>query len=394
MKKKMKIAVLTSGILPIPAVQGGAVENLIDYYLEYNDIHKLHDITVFSVYNKKVRKQSALKSEVNHYKYVNTQSLLFKIGAKIFAKRQRKQFYYYYQIEYFLELIIKKMKKSHFDLIILENRPGYAIRLAEEFKTPIISHIHTNLLHIPSEENLKVMSVTKGFISVSEYIKNEIKKIGIKKEIRVVYNGLDADIFNRKNIIPISRAELGFKENDFIVIFWGRLVPDKGIKELILAIQQLKDYEDIKLLVIGGINYADSENDTNVFHKELKEIAQELDNRVKFTGFIPYKEIPRYLSIANVSAIPSHINEAFGMTCIEACAMGLPVIATNDGGIPETLIGQKHLLLDKSHDLQKQIAEAIIEIKNNYHDYLGNYLNTSFTKESFGISFFSSIMQI
>ena len=45
----MKIAILTSGILPVPAVQGGAVENLIDYCLEYNERHSLHEIMVFSV---------------------------------------------------------------------------------------------------------------------------------------------------------------------------------------------------------------------------------------------------------------------------------------------------------------------------------------------------------
>ena len=39
----MKIAVLTSGILPVPAVLGGAVENLIDYYIEYNNQKKLHN---------------------------------------------------------------------------------------------------------------------------------------------------------------------------------------------------------------------------------------------------------------------------------------------------------------------------------------------------------------
>ena len=42
----MKIAILTSGILPVPAVKGGAVENLTDIYLEYNDKQQLHDITV------------------------------------------------------------------------------------------------------------------------------------------------------------------------------------------------------------------------------------------------------------------------------------------------------------------------------------------------------------
>ena len=44
----MKIAVLTSGRLPVPAVLGGAVENLIDFYLEYNNAYRLHDITVRS----------------------------------------------------------------------------------------------------------------------------------------------------------------------------------------------------------------------------------------------------------------------------------------------------------------------------------------------------------
>ena len=44
----MRVAILTSGILPVPAVQGGAVENLIDFYLEYNNIHQLHDISMNS----------------------------------------------------------------------------------------------------------------------------------------------------------------------------------------------------------------------------------------------------------------------------------------------------------------------------------------------------------
>ena len=61
----MKIAVLTSGILPVPAVQGGAIENLIDFYLDYNNQHQLHDITVYSVWHPDEKKLPALKSDVN-----------------------------------------------------------------------------------------------------------------------------------------------------------------------------------------------------------------------------------------------------------------------------------------------------------------------------------------
>lgn len=386
----MKIAILTSGILPVPAVLGGAVENLIDFYLEYNNMHKLHDITVFSVYNKKVKKHPAHKSIINHYEYININSIWFKVRAKIFERKSRPN-YYYYQMEYFLELIIKKIKKTSFDLIILENRPGFAIRLSEEFSIPIITHIHTNLLYTPSEDNLRVLAAMRGFIVVSEFVKKEIQKIDIQKDIRVVYNGLDAELFNPKTAIPINREELGFQKEDFVAVFWGRLVPDKGIKELLLAFEKIKEYKDIKLLVIGSINYEDKSNSTNAFSDELQSIAYKLNGIVSFTGFIPYEEIPRYLATANVAIIPSHINEAFGMTCIEACAMGMPVIATNDGGIPETLIGQKHIVIKKEGDLPTQIADAIITIKNNYSMYMGNNLFPHFNKEYYSLSFFETL---
>ena len=79
------------------------------------------------------------------------------------------------------------------------------------------------------------------------------------------------------------------------------------------------------------------------------------------------------------------------MVCIEACAMGLPVIATNEGGIPEALTGQNHILIDISPDLPTSIANAIIEIKNNRKKYLGNSLKNIFKKETYAKSFFSNL---
>ena len=85
----MKIAILTSGILPVPAVQGGAVENFLDFFLEYNSIHQEHDITVYSVYAPQVKEHHALKSKVNHYYFINTDSFGAKLRKYIFAKRHR-----------------------------------------------------------------------------------------------------------------------------------------------------------------------------------------------------------------------------------------------------------------------------------------------------------------
>jgi glycosyltransferase involved in cell wall biosynthesis len=386
----MKIAIITSGILPVPAVLGGAVENLIDYALEYNDNTHKHEIDVYSIYHHKVKINDALKSAVNHYAYINTNSIYFKLGAKLYSYLG-KQYCYNYKLEYFFEQVWKRMKSQHYDLIILENRPGFALKLKERTNTPIISHIHTNILYEPSSTNISIAKITDRFLAVSNYIKNEILKVDGTCDVRVVYNGLDCSKFNINKSSTISRSYLGLKEDDFIAIFWGRLVPRKGIKELLEAFTLLKEYQDIKLIVIGSINYEDTDKQTNPFIAELKQIAEKLNNSVVFTGYVPYNQIPSYLSLSNVAIVPSMINEAFGMTCIEACAMGLPVIATDDGGIPETLQGQKHIIINKSMDISIQLKEAILHIRNNYSNYIGNRISPLFTKEEYVKSFFDNI---
>jgi len=385
----MRVAVITSGILPVPAVQGGAVENLIDYYLEYNELYQLHDITVYSVWHPDVKQHQALKSKVNHYQYINTHSKWFRLCAKIYGVLHRNS-HYFYSLEYFFECVIKKVTRKKYDLIILENRPPVAIKLSQKCNTPIISHIHTNLINPDTKQKEDILKATYKFLVVSNYIKQQIDSIGIKTNVEIVYNGLDSQQFNKEKITPIPRDQFGFCENDFVAIYTGRIVPQKGIKELIQAFLLLKDYPDIKLLIVGGDNFGDSVQ-SNIFLEELHKMSDERSGKIIFTGFIPYTQMPSYLNIADVAIVPSRINEALGMVCIEATAMGLPVIATNDGGIAETLLGQKHIILNKDDDLPAHIAKAVLEIKVNYKKYQGNTLNKVFTKEIYAKSFFKAI---
>ena len=389
----MVIAILTSGILPVPAVQGGAAENLIDYLLEYNEQHQLHDITVFSVYHPAVHQHPALPSKSTRYIYINRYSVWSRMRAKLYGITHRHE-YYHYQLEYFFEQAYKKLRKQHYDLIILENRPGYALKLRKRLSTPIISHIHTDLVNPETPQVEALIKANDGFICVSEYIKNRILSVGLPTKATVVYNGLDEKKFSNtiidNNKSPVSRNSFGFKGNDFVVIYTGRIVPKKGVKELVEAIQLLKDEPDTKLLVVGGDNYGDSVS-SNSYLDELHVLGHQMSDKVQFTGFVPYEQLPSYLRLADVAVVPSRINEALGMTCIEACAMGLPVVATNDGGIPDTLVGQHHILIDKDGDLPRQIADALLQMKARYQDFTGNRLSPRFTKEVYAQSFFEAI---
>ncbi|MBQ8065430.1 MAG: glycosyltransferase family 4 protein [Prevotella sp.] len=385
----MKIAILTSGILPVPAVQGGAVENLMDFFLAYNEKHRQHDITVYSVYHPDVERHEALKSKVNHYEYVDVHHPWHKVKAKIFSWFHHDGCYYY-TLEYFFEQAYRRLRRQHFDVIVLENRPGYAVKLSQRLSTPVVSHIHTNLLHEATRQNLSILKSTRLFLTVSNYIKQEIAGMGQPADIEVVYNGLDSDRFNPSAVVPADRSRLGFQPEDFVAVFCGRLIPEKGIEELLQAFLQLSDRQHMKLMVIGSSDFANGAQ-SNAFIEHLHAMVGQLGDRVVFTGFVPYDDIPRYLAAADVAVVPSRINEAFGMTCIEACAMGLPVIATNDGGIPETLVGQRHILIDKQGDLVQQIADGLLQIASHSDLYRGNSLSPQFTKDTYAASFFKAI---
>lgn len=112
----MKLVVLTCGMLPIPAVQGGAVENLIDFYLEYNDREKLHDITVYSPWDERLANHPALRSNVNHYVFIDVTSLKARIARKIYGYLHHNEYYNYF-IEYYFEKVYSDLKKR--TLIIL-----------------------------------------------------------------------------------------------------------------------------------------------------------------------------------------------------------------------------------------------------------------------------------
>lgn len=355
----MKIAVITSGILPVPAVKGGAIENLIDYYLEYNEIHKLHDITIYSIYDKKA---NAISNNIsnNHYQYIKINSFFSKFERKIFQYVHNNGFYNYF-IEFFISKVIQKIKKTSFDLIIIENRPGYVLSLSEITNTPIVLHLHNDLLNNKIKHALEIYEKCSSIITVSEYLKKQVETIHISSKIKTIYNGIDIQSF--QNSIPINKIELGFKKNDFIVVFSGRLIREKGIKELIEAFHLIKNPQ-IKLLIIGG-NFFGNDLNENSFIKELRTIASPIKDKIVFTGFIPYSHIPSTLAACDLGVVPSIWEEPFGLTSIEHQAAGLPLIITKSGGLTETVDKKYTIIIEYNQNFTIELATNIERL---YHD--------------------------
>lgn len=378
----MKIAILTSGILPVPAVLGGAVENLIDYYIEYNNQEKLHDITVYSI--APPRSSSIADTANTHYHYIDITSFWGRLKRHIYVRTHSSTYYDPY-IEYFLHESIKDIARKEYDIIILENRPGYAIPVSKVSKAKIIIHLHNDLLNKDSKNAKEICQVCHKVITVSDYIKGRVETIGSNIPITTVHNGIDLERFYHAT--PIDRKTLGFKEDDFIVVYSGRLIKEKGIEELIDAFNQLKDYPQIKLLILGGSFYGLSAN--NPFLDTLKKKSENIKDSIVFKGFIPYEQLPRYLKVGDVAVVPSMWEEPFGLTCIEAMAAGLPLITTNSGGIPEICKGTAHII-DKK-EVNNLFYLHILSLYKDIPSQNKLYKIEKFDKNFYAQSFLNSI---
>lgn len=394
----MKIAILTSGILPVPAVQGGAVENLIDFYLEYNNQHHLHNITVYSVGDNVVKNHPALQSEVNHYEYVDINRWWSKLRKKLYKKTHGKE-YYHYTIEYFFKQAYRRILKEHYDLLLLENRPGYSLKIPQDYKVKIVYHIHNDFLNAQTKEAQEIYDRADSIICISDYIKSRVRTINKDdKKCVTVLNGIDLKAFTYPSVVSIHRQDFGLPDDDFVIVFSGRVIKQKGIRQLLMAMNELKEYPHIRLMIIGGSFYGNDKVDSPFIH-ELPELSASVHHQIIFTGFKPYREIPSLLSLADIAVLPSVWEEPLGLTCIEAMAMGLPVVTTNQGGIPETVTSDCAIILNVDETLPHYIAAAILDLyqhpeKREAMSRAALEHAQRFSKERYAEDFFKAISSI
>lgn len=168
------------------------------------------------------------------------------------------------------------------------------------------------------------------------------KKFLPSGRITVISNGVDVtNKFNPKNVeqekIKEIRKEFNIKESDKVITFIGRLVKEKGIFELLEAINDLES-ENYKVLIIGG-GSASTERDQTTSNK-LKEY--DYNENIIFTGH--RSDIPELLYITDVFCLPSY-REGMPRSIIEAMAMECAIVATDIRGSREEVDHNKNGLL-------------------------------------------------
>ena len=173
---------------------------------------------------------------------------------------------------------------------------------------------------------------------------------------QILHNCIDTARFVPGPADAALRASLGFAPEDFVVLFCGRLEPDKGIHKLLEAMENIHDPR-IKLLIVGSPFFGRTQQ--SPFLRKLEQQAETLGDRVRFTGYVPNDSMPEYYRLADLVCVPTLVEEAAGLVAVEAMGCGRPVLATRSGGMPEYLDGSQAVLVDRDGNVAGQLSFAI-----------------------------------
>jgi len=215
-----------------------------------------------------------------------------------------------------------------------------ALRYCRPHRIPIIFTNHTRYdlyaqAYIPVASDVISAAAMQAYmpvfcracdlvISPSEGMREVLRRYGVDAPIEVVPNGVDLKPF-REPQQPVERDKLGFQPEDVLLVFVGRLGPEKNVEFLLRSFAgTAQAYDQVGLILIGDGPERDNLED--------RVRRSGIEDRVHFTGLVPYELIPRYMAVAD-AFVTASVTEVHPLTVIEAMASGLPVLGIISPGV-------------------------------------------------------------
>ena len=200
----------------------------------------------------------------------------------------------------------------------------------------------------------KRMEHLAGIVAPSDELIEAAKKAGYQGPTCYVPNAVKPDAFCPGEGGQQLREKHGIGEDEFVAVLARRLVEKNGVLDFARAFAHLKG---VRPLVVGD----------GVLRAQMEELFQEAGVDAVLTGSIPNREMVNYFRAADIAVLPSYM-EATSVAGLEAMAVGLPLVGTRVGGIPDLIDegGTGYLvsprapeeLAQKIQDFQKEPQKA------------------------------------
>ncbi len=190
---------------------------------------------------------------------------------------------------------------------------------------------------------VRCLKKAKTVAVVSNHLKNRVQEIAPEIEPVVISMGVDTSKFGGQYCVPDYFGQ----GNKKVVLFVGRLVEIKGVAYLIEAMKEI----DAVLVIVGD----------GPLRKQLEEQAAEIQDKVRFLGAKTHRELNIIYASADIFVAPSITTEdggqeGFGLVMLEAMASGLPVVASNSGGISQLIHHETNGLLCEEKNVEQLVS--------------------------------------
>ena len=217
-----------------------------------------------------------------------------------------------------------------------------------QFKQRIMQSLAKSFLRASYERSFAILSLSK---SIRDELENDY---GIEAEKIFVYTYRISDIFNPHVSTNLKKI---LNPHGPVVLTVGRISPQKGLHYLVMAAPEIiRKIPGVKFVIRS---YAAEEK----YEEYLAELINKHNLGQYFKiilKFSLYEEIPKYMVAADVFVLPS-VSEGLGVVLLEAMACGVPVVASNVGGVRDIISSGHNGLIFKSGDV-RGLSEAVIKI--------------------------------
>jgi glycosyltransferase involved in cell wall biosynthesis len=237
-----------------------------------------------------------------------------------------------------------------------------AVALARMLGVPAVVKVHGTDVHTlaagPLADKLRwALRGARAVVGPSRPLVERAIELGADpRHARVIPNGIDAELFHPRDRLEARRA-LDVPQEGKQILFVGRLEPQKGTDELLVAFEALRAKRpDARLVMIGD----------GVSRSAHEQLVRERGLPVLFAGWQSHAEVADWLAASDVLALPSWA-EGTPNVVLEALASGRPVVATRIGGIPDVMRDPRLGAL-VSPRATGELADALDRMLDGSHD--------------------------
>ncbi|MCL1978342.1 MAG: glycosyltransferase family 4 protein [Candidatus Bathyarchaeota archaeon] len=238
-------------------------------------------------------------------------------------------------------------------------------KLAKYYEKPFVLTQHNTFIdynnifnHVEKVNDLTVGKETlkqaDKIIVVSNATKEYVLSLGAKpSKVKVLHNGVDLSRFKPlPKVKEKMRKKLGISKDVKVILTVRRIVYKNGVDTLIDAANiAVKKKQKLVFIVVGkGPDMVSIQN-------QIEQLG--LEKNIKLTGFVADQDLHLYYNMADLFVLPSKSGEGLPLVALEAMACGLPVIATNVGGINEIMVKGFGKLVPANNP--EALAKAIVE---------------------------------